>query len=74
MRWLSLIGTICTIVCCLWWLWLMLLTYRIVGPPAGQDPRYDTSIAYWSGTYKVLGVLSILVIVLLGLPFVVGRL
>lgn len=52
----------------------MLLAYRIVGPPAGQNPRYDTSIAYWSGTYKVLGVLSILVIVLLGLPFVVGRL
>ena len=65
------------IVYCLWTVWLMLLAYRIVGKTAGQDPRYDTWIAYWSGTFKFLGVLGILLIVLqviLRLSFVVGRL
>jgi len=77
MRWLSLIGTIGVFVSCLWPVWLMLLAYRIVGKPAGQDPRYDTWITYWSGTFKFLGVLGILLIVLeviLQLSFVVGRL
>jgi len=76
MRWLSLIGTIGVFVSCLWSVWLMLLAYRIVGKPAGQDPRYDTWITYWSGTFKFLGVLGILLIVLeviLQLSFVVGR-
>jgi hypothetical protein len=54
MGWLSAIGLICRIAIGLWSVWLMLLAYRIVGKPAGQDPSYDASIAYWSGTYKVL--------------------
>jgi hypothetical protein len=27
--------------------------------PAGQDPRYDAAITYWSGTFKVVGILSV---------------
>jgi hypothetical protein len=74
MWWLSVISSIFTIAIGLWSFWLMLLAYRIVGKPAGQDPTYDASIAYWSGTYKVLGVLGILVVVLEFIAFVVGRL
>jgi hypothetical protein len=42
----------------------MLLAYRVVGKPRGQDPKYDASIEYWSGTFKVMGVLAIIVLVL----------
>jgi hypothetical protein len=74
MWWLSFIGKICGLFIYLWSVWLLLLAYRIVGKPAGQDPKYDASIAYWSGTYKVLGALGILVLVLEVISFVVGRL
>jgi hypothetical protein len=48
----------------LWSLWLLLLAYRIVGKPVGQDPKYDASIEFWSGTFKVMGVIGLLVIAL----------
>src|SRR4051794_8738111 len=38
MRWLSLVGTICKTLICLWSVWLMLLAYRVAGKNAGQDP------------------------------------
>ena len=72
MRWLFLFGLVGTIVvglCCVCWL---LLAYRVVGKPAGQDPRYDAAIAYWSGTIKVVGVLGVLSMVLQVIAFVVG--
>jgi hypothetical protein len=74
MWWLSVISLIFTIAMGLWCTWLMLLAYRIVGKPAGQDPKYDEAIRYWSGTYKVLGVLGILLVVLEFISFVVERL
>ena len=61
MRWVSLAGTA---ILAIWWIWLMLLAYRVVGKPRGQDPKYDASIEYWSGTFKVMGVLAIIVLVL----------
>jgi hypothetical protein len=51
-----LIDTVVAGLCCAW---LLLLGYRIVERPAGQDPRYDAAIEYWSGTIKVVGVLGI---------------
>jgi len=42
----------------------LLLAYRVVGKPAGQDPKYDAAIRFWSGTFTVLGVLGITVFVL----------
>ena len=41
MRWISLAGTL---VFVLWSIWLLLLAYRVVGKPPGQDPKYDASI------------------------------
>jgi hypothetical protein len=51
---------------------LLLLAYRTVGKPAGQDPRYDAAIAYWSGTFKVVGVLGIVSVVLQVIALVAG--
>jgi hypothetical protein len=45
-------------------IWLLLLAYRVVGKPRGQDPKYDASIEYWSGSFKVIGILGIFVLVL----------
>jgi hypothetical protein len=45
MWWLSFVGKICGLFIYLWSVWLLLLAYRIVGKPAGQDPKYDASIA-----------------------------
>ena len=74
MRWLSLIGLIGTVLVAVCSIWLLLLAYRIVGRPAGQDPRYDASIEYWSGTFKVAGVLGILAVVLQVIGAVAERL
>jgi hypothetical protein len=61
MRWLSFAGTV---VIGLWSVWLLLLAYRVVGKPAGQDPRYDASLEYWSGTFKVMGLIGLLAVAL----------
>jgi len=61
MRWLSFAGTI---FIGLWSVWLLLLAYRVVGKPVGQDPKYDASMEYWSGTFKVMGVVGLLAIAL----------
>lgn len=61
MRWLSAAGTGVLGLC---GIWLLLLAYRVVGKPRGEDAKYDASIDYWSGTFKVIGVLSIVVILL----------
>ena len=61
MRWLSLAGTAFLV---LFSIWLLLLAYRVVGKPPGQDPKYDASMEYWAGTFKVMGVLGIIVLVL----------
>jgi hypothetical protein len=58
MRWISLAGTAALSI---WWL---LLAYRVVGKRPGQDPKYDASIEYWRGTFKVMGVLGIIVFAL----------
>jgi hypothetical protein len=58
MRWLSVAGTAVLGLC---GIWLLLLAYRVVGKPRGQNAGYDASADYWSGTFKVIGVLSILV-------------
>jgi hypothetical protein len=71
MRLLFLIGTVVTGLIAFWFL---LLAYRVVGKPAGQDARYDAAIAYWSGTFKVVGVLGILSVVFQVLAVVVRRL
>ena len=71
MRWVSFAGTAFTF---LFWLWLLLLAYRVVGKPRGQDPKYDAFIEYWSGTLKFLGLLGIIVLVLEVVSFVVDRL
>jgi hypothetical protein len=60
MRWLSLTGVIGTIGVGLYCLWLLLLAYRVVGKPVGQDPRYDAWIAHRSAAFKIAGVLGIL--------------
>ncbi len=70
MRWLSLAGTI---VIGLWSVWLLLLAYRVVGKPAGQDPKYDASVEYWSGTFKVMGVIGLLAVALEVAALVVER-
>jgi len=61
MRWISLTGTAVIVLASIWWL---LLAYRVVGKPPGQDPKYDASIEYWRGTFKVMGVLGIIVLIL----------
>jgi hypothetical protein len=61
MRWISLVGTAVIVLVSIWWL---LLAYRVVGKPPGQDPKYDASIEYWGGTFKVMGVLGIIVLIL----------
>ena len=58
MRWISLAGTAALSI---WWL---LLAYRVVGKRPGQDPKYDASIEYWRGTFKVMGVLGIILFAL----------
>jgi hypothetical protein len=61
-----------TVVAGLWCVWLLLLAYRIVGKPAGQDPRYDAAIADWSGTFKVVGMLGVLSVVFQVVALVAG--
>jgi hypothetical protein len=61
MRWISVLGTLFIFG---YSLWLMLLAYRVVGKPKGADPKFDAAIEYWSGTFKVIGVLGILTLVL----------
>jgi hypothetical protein len=63
MRSLFLIGLIGTVVMGLSCVWLLLLAFRFLGKPAGQDPQYDAAIAYWSGTFKVVGVLGIVSVI-----------
>jgi hypothetical protein len=71
MRWLSLAGTV---LIGLWSVWLLLLAYRVVGKPVGQDPDYDASMKYWSGTFKVMGVIGLLAIAFEVTAFIVDRL
>ena len=61
MRWVFLVGTAAIV---LESLWLLLLAYRVVGKPRGQDPKYDSWVEYWAGTFKVVGVIGIIVLVL----------
>jgi len=61
MRWISLAGTV---FIGLWSVWLLLTAYRVVGKPPGQDPKYDASIEYWSGTFTVIGVMGLIAVVL----------
>lgn len=68
MRWVSLAGTS---IIALWSIWLLLLAYRVVGKHRGQDPKYDASIEYWSGTIKIVGILGIIVFILEVLNLVV---
>jgi hypothetical protein len=72
MRGSYLIGLMGTVVAGLWCVWLLLLAYRIVGKPAGQDPRYDAEIVYWSRTFKVVGMLGILSVVFQVVALVAG--
>jgi hypothetical protein len=48
----------------LYMLWLVLLAYRVVGKPRGQDPKFDAWIEYWAGTFKVMGAIGIIVLLL----------
>ncbi len=57
MRWLSLAAT--AVLACVS-TWLLLAAYRVVGEPRGQDRKYDAALEYWSGTFKVVGVLGII--------------
>jgi len=61
MHWLSLAGTI---FIGLWSVWLLLLAYRVLGKPIGQDLKYDASLEYWSGTFKAVGVIGLLAVAL----------
>jgi hypothetical protein len=61
MRWVSLAGTAFIV---LYSLWLLLVAYRLVGKARGQDPKYDGWVDYWAGTFKVVGVIGIIVLVL----------
>jgi len=54
--------------------WLLLLAYRVVARPAGQDPKYDAALAYWSGSFKVLGIIGLLAVALKVAAFIVDRL
>jgi hypothetical protein len=57
MRWVSLAGTV---LIGLWSVWLLLLAYHVVGKRPGQVPKFDASMEYWSGTFKVMGVIGII--------------
>jgi hypothetical protein len=70
MRWLGFAGSL---VIAAYSIWLLLLAYRVVGKPRGQDPKYDSSIEYWSGTFKILGFLGIVGIIAELIDFMVGR-
>ena len=70
MSWIGITGTIFEVLCSVWFL---LLAYRVVGKPPGQDPKYDAAIEYWSGTFKVLGVLGITAFVLELIVVLIGR-
>ena len=61
MRWISLAGTAVIVLVSIWWL---LVAYRLVGKRPGKDPKFDASIEYWGGTFKVMGVLGIIVLAL----------
>jgi hypothetical protein len=39
----------------------LLVAYRRIGKPEGADPKYDAWFKQWSGTYKVLGWLGVVV-------------
>jgi hypothetical protein len=58
-----LIGLILTVGMGLSVGWMLLLAFRLVGKPPGQDPKYDAAAAYWSGSFKVFGVLGILCVI-----------
>jgi len=47
-----------------WSVWLLLLAYRVVGKPPGQDPEYDAALKYWSREFKLGGVLGLLTLAL----------
>ncbi len=68
MRWLNILGMVVTGS---YGVWLLLLAYRVVGKPRGQDANYDASIDYWSGTFKVIGFLAILAIFLEAADFLI---
>jgi hypothetical protein len=55
--WFELIFAIFLFLLSLWW---VLTAYRVVGKPPGQDPKYDAKMAYAGGSFKVLGVIGIL--------------
>jgi hypothetical protein len=61
MHWLSVAGTVLIGLCCVW---LLLLTFRVIGKPRGQDPKYDASMEYWSGTFRVMGFIGIVAVAL----------
>jgi hypothetical protein len=52
--------------------WVLLLAFRFVGKPAGQDPQDDAAAAYWSGPFKVVGVLGILCVIFQVILLVAG--
>jgi hypothetical protein len=61
---MSRIGITGTIFEILVSVWFLLLAYRVVGKPPGQDPKYDAAIEDWSLLFKVIGFLGITMFVL----------
>ena len=61
MQWLALGGTAFLVLSAIW---LLLLAYRVVGKPPGKDPKYAAVVEYWAGTFKVYGVLGVIVLLL----------
>ncbi len=61
MRWVSFAATT---VLVLFAICLLLLAYRVVDKPRGQDAAYDAAIDYWSDTFKALGWIGIVVLTL----------
>jgi hypothetical protein len=71
MRWISLVGSVFVL---LWAIWLLLLAYRVVGKKPGQDPKYDAAMEYWSGTFKVMGILALIALAMEVVELIVERL
>ena len=68
MRWSSLSGIILSGVWSAWW---FLLAFRVVGKRPGQDPKFDAWMEHWSGTFKVMGVIGIIGMVLEAVTIIV---
>jgi hypothetical protein len=71
MRWISFLGSVVILI---WAIWLLLLAYRVVGKAPGQDPKYDAAMEYWSGTFKVMGILAFIALALEVAGFIVDHL